>query len=137
MSILDIGEVAERAGVPPSTLRYYEAIGLIHSVGRRGLRRQYDSDVLMQLSLIAMGQSASFTLTEIAGMIGPDGRPDIPRADLHAKADALQQQIVDLRLLRDVLRHVANCPASSHLECPTFRKLMKVASGRKTANRHA
>ena len=38
MRDLDIGEVGRRAGVPPSTLRYYEEKGLIRSVGRRGLR---------------------------------------------------------------------------------------------------
>ncbi|QIR84616.1 helix-turn-helix domain-containing protein [Paracoccus sp. AK26] len=137
MIILDIGKVAERSGVPPSTLRYYEEIGLIRSVGRRGLRRQYDTDVLMTLSLITMGQSAGFTLAEIARMFGRDGRPDIPRADLHAKADALQRQIAELRLLSDLIRHVANCPAPSHLECPTFRKLMKAASDRQITNRQA
>jgi DNA-binding transcriptional MerR regulator len=130
MQVLDIGEVAERSGVPPSTLRYYEEVGLIRSVGRRGLRRQYDVDVLLKLSLINLGQSAGFTLVEIAGMFGADGRLDIPRADLHAKADALQRQIVDLRVLHDALRHVADCPAPSHLECPTFRKLLKAASQR-------
>ena len=82
-----------------------------------------------------MGQSAGFTLAEIARMFGRDGRPDIPRADLHAKADALQRQIAELRLLSDLIRHVANCPAPSHLECPTFRKLMKAASDRQITNR--
>ena len=137
MSVLDIGKVAERSGVAPSTLLYYEEIGLIRSVGRRGLRRQYDGDVLTILSLIAMGQAAGFTLSEISGMIRPDGRPHIPRADLHAKADALQRQITDLRVLRDVLRHVADCSAPSHLECPTFRKLMKGALSRQITSRRS
>lgn len=137
MSVLDIGQVAERSGVPPSTLRYYEEIGLIRSVGRCGLRRQYDGDILMKLSLIAMGQAAGFTLSEISRTIGPNGRPDIPRAELHARADALQRQIADLRVLRDVLRHVADCSAPSHLECPTFRKLMKEALNRRITNRQS
>ena len=135
MNLLDIGDVVEHSGLPPSALRYYEEIGLIRPVGRRGLRRQYDRDVLMTLSLIAMGQSAGFSLVEIAGMFGSDGRPDISRADLHAKADTLQRQISDLRVLRDVLRHVADCSAPSHLECPTFRKLMKAASDRQIRSR--
>ena len=93
--------------------------------------------VLTILSLIAMGQAAGFTLSEISGMIRPDGRPHIPRADLHAKADALQRQITDLRVLRDVLRHVADCSAPSHLECPTFRKLMKGALSRQITSRRS
>jgi len=128
MSLLDIGEVAERTGVPPSTLRYYEEIGLIRSEGRRGLRRQFDADVLLKLSLIGLGKTAGFSLEEVAGMFGQDGRPDIPRAQLHAKADELQRQIIDLRTLRDALRHVAECRAPTHLECPTFRALLKTAS---------
>jgi DNA-binding transcriptional MerR regulator len=122
MQILDIGEVAERSGVPPSTLRYYEEVGLIRSISRHGLRRQFDDDVLLKLSLIELGKTAGFSLTEIAGMFGTDGRPEIPRDQLHAKADDLQ---------RDALRHVAECPAPSHLECPTFRKLLKAATRRR------
>lgn len=135
MAVLDIGEVAERSGVAPSTLRYYEEIGLISSLWRRGLRRQFDADVLLKLSLIAMGKAAGFSLEEIAGMFGQDGRPDIPRDQLRIRADELQRQMAELRTLRDILRHVADCPAPSHLECPTFRKLMQVASRRRLTYR--
>ena len=135
MSLLDIGEVAERTGVPPSTLRYYEEIGLIRSEGRRGVGREDDGDVLLKLSLIGRGKTAGFSLDQVAGMFGKDGRPDIPRAQLHAKADELQRQIIDLRTLRDALRHVADCRAPTHLECPTFRTLLKTASRGKLAYR--
>ncbi|MBT1155233.1 helix-turn-helix domain-containing protein [Aminobacter anthyllidis] len=128
MHFLDIGEVVERTGVPPSTLRYYEEIGLICSVARHGLRRQFDHDVLLKLSLIGMGKAAGFSLPEIAGMFGRDDRPDIPRDQLHDRAKELERQIIELRMLRDVIRHVADCPAPSHLECPSFRKLLKSAT---------
>ena len=130
MLLLDIGEIAERSGVPPSTLRYYEEIGLIRSEGRHGLRRQFDADVLLKLSLIGLGKTAGFSLEEIAGMFGANGEPDIPRERLRARADALQRQILGLRTLRDALRHVADCRAPTHLECPAFRALMKTASRR-------
>ena len=86
MLALDIGVVAERSGVAPSTLRYYEEIGLISSFGRRGLRRQFDADVLLKLSLIAMGKAAGFSLEEIAGMFGSDGKPEISRDQLDRKS---------------------------------------------------
>lgn len=70
-------------------------------------------------------------------MFGRDGRPDIPRDQLRARADELQRQMVELRTLRDILRHVADCPAPSHLECPSFRKLMQAASRRKLVYRHS
>lgn len=128
MKVLDIGEVAQQSGVTPSTLRYYEEIGLIASVGRHGLRRQFKVDVLLRLSLIALGKSAGFSLVEISGMFGKDGLPDLPRAALHAKADKLERQIRNLTVLQNALRHVADCPAPSHLECPTFQGLISTAS---------
>ena len=129
MIILDIGEVSRKAGIPPSTLRYYEEIGLISSISRHGMRRQFTPDVLLQLQLVALGKSAGFSLQEISTMFGKDGAPDLPRAMLRDKADHLDRQVEELKALRDMLRHVADCPAPSHMECPTFRKLM-AASGK-------
>ena len=48
---MDIGEVAKRSGMRVSTLRYYEEMRLIRSSGRRGLRRQFEADVLERLAL--------------------------------------------------------------------------------------
>ena len=129
MIVLDIGEVSRKAGIPPSTLRYYEEIGLISSISRHGMRRQFAPDVLLQLQLVALGKSAGFSLQEISTMFGKDGAPDLPRAMLRDKADHLDRQVEELEALRDMLRHVADCPAPSHMECPTFRKLM-TASGK-------
>lgn len=128
MTELDIAEVAHRAGVPASTLRFYEEKGLISSTGRRGLRRQYDPGVLERLALIALGRTAGFSLDEIAHMFAPDGRPRIDRRMLAAKADELDRRIRELGALRDSLRHAAACPAPSHLECPTFRGLLDAAA---------
>lgn len=133
MKYLDIGTVAERAGVPPSALRYYEDIGLIKSVGRHGLRRQFEPQTLLQLSLIALAKSAGFSLAQIAGMFGPDGKPDLPRDEWRARAQDLDHQIRRLAALRDTLRHVADCPAPSHLECPTFQRLLREAGRQKPA----
>ncbi|KAB1988589.1 helix-turn-helix domain-containing protein [Streptomyces triticiradicis] len=130
MPDLDIAEVARRAGVPASTLRYYEEKGLIAPTGRRGLRRQYDPAVLERLALIAIGRSAGFSLDEIARMFAPDGRPRIEPRTLLDKADELDRTIRELEVLRDSLRHTAACPAPSHMECPTFRRMLEdVVSG--------
>lgn len=125
---MDIAEVARRAGVPASTLRYYEEQGLIRSTGRTGLRRRFEPGVLERLSLIALGQAAGFSLQEIGRMFAPDGRPRIDRQKLAGKADELDATIRKLAALRDSLRHAAACPAPSHLECPTFRRLMRAAA---------
>jgi len=125
---MDIAMVAQRSGVPASTLRYYEEKGLIASVGRQGLRRVFDAGVLERLALIALGRAAGFSLDEIAGMFNADGRPRIDRRLLATRADDLDKTIRRLSALRDGLRHAAVCPAPSHMECPTFRKLVGQAS---------
>jgi DNA-binding transcriptional MerR regulator len=131
MQTLDIVEVARRSGTPASTLRFYEEKGLIRSIGRRGLRRLFAPGVLQQLALVALGRAAGFSLEEIAGMFAPDGKPRIRRDRLLAKADELDRTIRMLAAMRDGLRHAAACPAPSHIECPTFRRMLRLAgSGR-------
>jgi len=125
---LDITEVARRSGVPASTLRFYEEKGLIASIGRRGLHRLFDPGVLERLALIAVGRSAGFSLDEIALMFAPDGRPRIDRQMLAAKADELDRTIRKLTAMCDGLRHAAACPAPSHMECPTFRRILRAAA---------
>ncbi|MFN0114693.1 MAG: helix-turn-helix domain-containing protein [Paracoccaceae bacterium] len=130
MNLLDIGEVAARSGEPPSTLRYYEEIGLIESAGRRGLRRLYAPDVMVRLSLVALGKAAGFGLGDIGKVIGGKDGPELPRDQLRAKADDLDRQIARMTGLRDALRHATECPAPSHLECPKFQRLLAAATER-------
>jgi DNA-binding transcriptional MerR regulator len=127
MAELDIGEVAQHAGVPASTLRYYEEKGLIASIGRHGLRRVFDAGVLERLALITLGRTAGFSLDEIATMLAADA-PRIDRGRLLEKADALDRRIRELAVMRDGLRHAAACRAPSHMECPTFRRILRTAS---------
>lgn len=128
MAALDIGEVARRSGVAPSALRYYEEKGLIAPVGRNGLRRVFDAGVLEKLALIALGRASGFSLAEIGGMFGADGRLHVDRALLLARADELDRTIRKLTALRDGLRHAARCKAPSHLECPTFQRILRAAA---------
>jgi DNA-binding transcriptional MerR regulator len=128
MEDLDITEVAKRSGVPASTLRFYEEKGLIASIGRRGLRRLFEPGVLERLALIALARAAGFSLDEIALMFAPDGRPRIDRKMLAAKADELDKTLRELTAMRDGLRHAAACSAPSHMECPTFRRLLRDAA---------
>jgi len=124
---VDITEVAQRSGLTASTLRFYEEKGLIASIGRRGLHRVFDPKVLERLALIALGRSAGFSLDEIALMFAPDGRPPINRRMLAAKAEELDKTIRKLSEMRDGLRHAAACRAPSHMECPTFRRILRAA----------
>jgi DNA-binding transcriptional MerR regulator len=124
---MDIAEVARRSGLPASTLRFYDETGLIRSVGRKGLRRLFEPAVLERLSLIALGRNAGFSLEEICGMFGPDGRPRIDRRKLAGKARDLDRSIRKLTALRNGLLHAAACPAPSHMDCPAFRRMLRLA----------
>ncbi|WP_341705031.1 helix-turn-helix domain-containing protein [Ferrovibrio sp.] len=137
MKALDIAEVAQRSGLPASTLRFYEEKGLIAPIGRRGLRRLYHPGILERLSLIALGRTAGFSLDEIAGMFAADGLPQIRRGQLAEKADELDRSIRRMTALRDGLRHAARCPAPNHMECPTFRRLVRAAGLRTARSRPA
>lgn len=125
---MDISEVAKRSGVPASTLRFYEEKGVISSVGRQGLRRLFNANVLERLALIALGRAAGFSLDEIARMLGSEGTPEIDRELLVSKADELDRTIQKLMAMRDGLRHAAVCTAPSHMECPKFRRLLGLAA---------
>ena len=124
---MDIGEVAKKAKVAPSTLRFYEEKGLIKSIGRQGLRRQYAKQVLDQLALIALGQAAGFSLNEIATMFGQDGQPELDRKMLNDKAEQIEQIARRLHFISEGLRHAAVCPAENHLQCPTFQSFLTAA----------
>jgi DNA-binding transcriptional MerR regulator len=135
MMSLDIVEVAKRSGLPASTLRYYEERGLIESIGRRGLKRIFEPQVLERLALIALGRQAGFSLDEIAAMFDPRGMAVIDRDLLAGKADEIDALIRRLGAMRDGLRHAAACPAPSHMECPTFRRIVKAAASGMLARR--
>lgn len=125
---MDIADVARRAGVPASTLRFYEKRGLIASVGPPGVRRRFAPGVLNQLALIALGQAAGLTLDEIGAMLSPQGGPKIDRQVLAAKADEIDTTVKQLRAVSRGLRHAAACPAPSHAQCPTFQRLLQAAA---------
>ncbi|HVV79760.1 MAG TPA: helix-turn-helix domain-containing protein [Pseudolabrys sp.] len=128
MKLPDIAEVSRVSGIPASALRFYEEKGLIASAGRHGLRRVYEPAIFERLALIALGQASGFTLDEIGAMFCADGRVKIDRQMLSTKADELDRTIRRLNAMRDGLRHAAVCRAPSHLECPTFRRLLSAAA---------
>jgi DNA-binding transcriptional MerR regulator len=130
---IDISELARRAGVRASTLRFYEEKGLIASTGRRGLKRLFALDTTERLALIALGRASGFTLDEIAGMLATPNknRPDIDRDALRAKAAALDRRIETLIRMRDGLTHAADCKVPQLMDCPHFLRIVKVAGARR------
>lgn len=128
-NLMEIGEVSKRSKLPASTLRFYEEKGLIHSIGRNGLKRIFAPDILQKLALITLGRNAGLSLEEISEMLLPQGI-QIDRQLLLSKAENLDKKISEMTAMRNGLRHAAACKAPSHLECPTFLRLLNIASKR-------
>ncbi|WP_280181636.1 MerR family transcriptional regulator [Nocardia farcinica] len=127
MTDYSIGEVAERAGVPATTLRYYEDADLLHPARRVAGRRRYDEAVFARLDVIALCKAAGFTLEEIRLLLRDDapGRPD-SRALAHAKLAAIDRQLDTLARARAIVEWgiactcptLAECSCGAHLHAP-------------------
>jgi MerR family redox-sensitive transcriptional activator SoxR len=66
---MSIGEVARRAGVAPSAIRYYESVGLVPPPPRAGGKRRYDATALDWLALVALAREAGFTVAETRELV--------------------------------------------------------------------
>ena len=80
MEQMTIGEVANEAGVEPSTLRYYESIGLLPPAIRVGGKRRYTAEALDRLGVIQLAKKAGFTLSEIETLLSGFSETEPPSA---------------------------------------------------------
>ena len=121
MPEMTIGEVAHQAGLKPSTLRYYEEIGLLPPVSRRGGQRRYDSSVLQRLAVIHTAQQAGFTLTEVAILVNgilPSASPGPEWRDLvQRKLLELNTRLSHLERMRSLLEDVMRCDDPELADC--------------------
>jgi MerR family redox-sensitive transcriptional activator SoxR len=100
---LTIGEVARRAGVATSTVRYYERRGLLAADARRSGQRRYRVSSLRTLVFIGMLQDAGLSLDDIAAVLEADdiaewkGVAEQRLAVLEAEIERLQHAALSLR----------------------------------------
>jgi MerR family redox-sensitive transcriptional activator SoxR len=80
MEELTISEVARRAEIRPSAIRYYESIGLLPAPRRASGQRRYDASVLHRLAVIQLAQEAGFTVAEIKSLFS-DFAPETPASE--------------------------------------------------------
>ncbi|MUL47892.1 MerR family transcriptional regulator [Mycobacterium sp. CBMA293] len=113
-----IGEVAARADVAATTLRYYEQIGLIHAPARVGGQRRYDESVLDRLHVIRLCKAAGFALDEIQLLFADDspGRP-ASRALAETKLAEIDARIAELQLARELVEWGIQCTCPSIDAC--------------------
>jgi MerR family redox-sensitive transcriptional activator SoxR len=120
-TLLTIGEVARRAGIRASAIRYYEEAGLLPEPERVGGKRRYDEEVLRRLDLIWGAKRAGFTLGEIrtlvCGFPAETGAAERWRVLDTEKLGEVEEAIVQLRTTRDLLQEALRCECGSLVEC--------------------
>lgn len=113
MEELAIGEVARRAGIRPSALRYYERIGLMPAPKRVSGRRRYDESTVQMLKVVQLAQHAGFTVNEIQTLLhgfAPDTPPAVRWHELaHRKLDELEVLTERIQQMQRVLHTGLNC----------------------------
>ena len=119
---LSIGALAERTGVAPSALRFYEAEGLIHADRTEGGQRRYTRDAIRRVSFIRVAQEVGLRLDEIREALSslPDGRTPTQRDwDRLSRSwrPRLDHQIAVLERLRDNLTGCIGCGCLSLTAC--------------------
>jgi DNA-binding transcriptional MerR regulator len=118
---MDIAEVKATTGLTTATLHHYEAVGLIESTGRQGLRRQYSPATIERLAIIVLCRRAGFSLTEIATIVDRSD-PTAWRNTAHTRADELDRRIAELEMARLGIRHALSCPSADIMTCEHFQE---------------
>lgn len=122
MTLLTIGQLAERSGVAPSAIRFYESRGLLQSTRTTGNQRRYEQHTLRRIGFIRTAQQVGLSLEEIAEALAtlPENRTPT-KADWHRISRSwrprLDEQVRRIELLRDRLDGCIGCGCLSMRSC--------------------
>ena len=119
-----IGQVAERAGVRTSLLRYYEDIGLLPEPERVSGQRRYDSSVLRRLAVIDVAQRAGLSLDEIRELLehGEDPMSGQLQEIAARRLPEIDALIVRAQAVRAWLEQAMGCTCDGVDECALFEE---------------
>lgn len=120
---LSVGEVAARAGVPVSTLHFYESKGLIRSTRTRGNQRRYPRSVLRRVAIIKVAQRTGIPLREIREALSLLPQECTPTTEDWRRLSERWRTNLDARItmltrLRDQLDGCIGCGCLSMSACP-------------------
>jgi MerR family redox-sensitive transcriptional activator SoxR len=116
-----IGEVAAKATIATSAIRYYEMTGLLDQPLRKNGRRVYSKGVLHQLVIIEFAKETGFTLSEIRLLI--HGFPETTPASARWKKMAREKireldiLLVKTKAMRDMLEAMTSCRCRKLEQC--------------------
>ncbi|HEY0738700.1 MAG TPA: MerR family transcriptional regulator [Herpetosiphonaceae bacterium] len=113
MEELTIGEVARRAGIRTSALRYYESVGLLPAPRRVSGRRRYEAGIVQRVRVVQLAQAAGFTIAEIQTLLhgfAPDTPPAARWQRLaHDKLRELDAAIERIQTMKRILEMGLSC----------------------------
>ena len=125
---MNIGQVAERAGLPAKTIRYYEDIGLVRPArDANGYRAFGDSDV-HKLIFLARARALGFSIDECRALLALWEDRARASADVRAIVKGhlvrIEEKITDLEAMRDTLSDlVRSCAGDDRPDCPILTSL--------------
>ncbi len=121
MNELTIGEVAARAGINTSRIRYYERVGVLpHAERGTGGQRRYAPAVLDRLAIIDVAQRAGLTLEEIRELTGSENHGERARALAERKLPAVVALIARAEAMRAWLQAAQSCDCATVDLCSLF-----------------
>jgi len=120
---MNIGAAAQKSGLPPKTIRYYEDIGLLTADRAANGYRDYFSEDVHRLRIVQRSRSLGFSVEESRQLLSLYTDRDRASADVKAiateKLDEIDRKIAELTGLREILGHlVENCHGDARPECP-------------------
>jgi DNA-binding transcriptional MerR regulator len=122
-SLLSIGELSERTGVPSTTLRYYDELGLVRPAARAAGRRRYAASAVKDVGVIILFREIGFSLGEIGRFLA--GERHGRREMIDHKLAELAEQQHRIEVARTALEHGRHCPASEPMKCSRFWSIIE------------
>ena len=120
-SELTIGEVADRAQVSASTLRYWERVGLLPVPSRVGGKRRYEPDALRQVEMVRLAKQAGFSLAEIrvilTGFWEQEPPSDVWRQLAANKLPEVERMLSEAEVMKEILKAGLRCECLSLEVC--------------------
>jgi MerR family copper efflux transcriptional regulator len=128
---MNIGQAAERSGLPPKTIRYYEDIGLLKPARRANGFRDYSDRDVHELRFIGRSRNLGFTVEECRHLLElyrDKGRASAEVRDMaSAHIQAIHAKIEELRSMERTLTHlVEQCAGDDRPDCPILESLSGV-----------
>lgn len=121
MSSMSIGQVAQRCGLAPSAIRYYERAGLLPKPVRISGRRRYAAEVIGRVRLVQLAREAGFTVAEIRTFIAGFSATTPPtirwRTLAERKLAQIETQMEQLGRMKTLLQASFDCRCLSVDEC--------------------